>query len=410
MTGPLKRTKTAVAFTTRAQTDVQRRMRSGCAAACWAMLPLPSLSGDLAPAPSPALRACSSLPSPPFQASKRTARHDCGHSFGHGRLGLRRSVCGAGLRTARLAGAIWRVIGTRCIASPTSAAATAAGRRRCRNSPPSLALPPSVQVGATYWSGQEPQFDGNVQVFKVRAAGQTFAVSRWWRQEAPSPWDWTCLQGGPARLRRMLYVACMGAHLARIQKGACMHQTGPACRWTWPAERACTPAWMLWGPSQREPRPICGAVLPIGRCTAHALLCCSNANAAKQHRCRPRQDARGGASSSAVHALPRLLQSHLPQRHQLCRPGGTSRLRRRWGGCSTGRQHPHAADGCAGEPRCAARQVGQRGTAEGAGMLWLCLLPPSLLLPTACMCSQALLHPTLPQPSSAGAPVHRPRV
>ena len=25
-----------------------------------------------------------------------------------------------------------------------------------------------VQVGATYWSGQEPKFDGNVKVFKVR--------------------------------------------------------------------------------------------------------------------------------------------------------------------------------------------------------------------------------------------------
>lgn len=25
-----------------------------------------------------------------------------------------------------------------------------------------------MQVGATYWSGQEPKFDGNVKVFKVR--------------------------------------------------------------------------------------------------------------------------------------------------------------------------------------------------------------------------------------------------
>lgn len=90
-----------------------------------------------------------------------------------------------------------------------------------------------------------------VQGAGPRGSRADVCLSRRWQQEGPLPLR-LGLPAGRA-CTPAPHVSHMGAQLARIQKEACMHQADPACRWTWPAERACPPAWMLWGLSQREP-------------------------------------------------------------------------------------------------------------------------------------------------------------
>lgn len=184
-------------------------------------------------------------------------------------------------------------------ASPTSpAAAACCARRGSRNSLPSPALPPSLQVGATYWSGQEPHFTGNVKVFKVRAreaAGQTFASAGGGSRKGPCPCDWACLQGWPARL-------------------LCMFHTWEHSLPAFKRRPACIKRTLHVGGLGQRRGP---ARLPGCSGASHSVSLRHSVDPWPLHRpciaaCTPGgMPAAAAASSSAVHALPLLLPSHL---------------------------------------------------------------------------------------------------